>query len=51
MPLTKRANSIKAGRKWKRCGKVMKHLLLASGGSNKKPVIDYIKEYFKNDEV
>jgi hypothetical protein len=51
MPLSRKPNSHKASRKWKRCGKIIKHLLLAEGGSNKKPIIkleDVVNEYLKN---
>jgi hypothetical protein len=52
MPLSKHI-SHKSDRKWKRCGKVIKHLLLSEGGSNKKPITklqNVIKEYLKDIE-
>ncbi len=51
MPLSKKPNSHKATRKWRRCGKIIKHLLLAEGGSNKRPVRNLrsiVKEYLKD---
>lgn len=51
MPLSRKSNSHKATRKWNRCGKIIKHLLLAQGGSNKKPIIKLkyiVKEYLED---
>lgn len=53
MPLTKRSNSIKAGRKWKRCGKTIKHIKLVDGCSNKRPIRklkEYIRDYLINND-
>ena len=53
MPLSKKPNSHKASRKWSRCGKVIKHILLSEGGSNKRParkLKECIKEYLNDIE-
>ena len=53
MPLSKKPNSHKAARKWHRCGKVIKHILLSEGGSNKRPtrkLKEYIEELLEEEE-
>jgi hypothetical protein len=53
MPLSRKPNSHKASRKWKRCGKVIKHILLSEGGSNKRPtrkLKEYIEELLEEEE-